>query len=204
MKKISQVSLTLVLLLILLVVTSVHAQDGIVVWITGGETDAAALQAASAAFTEETGIAVTVESVAWGDAYSRYLTAINSGTGADLFAGGMSWGISLGGVGGLVDLSQQFKDSYQTVLDANNPAFVKAIIGTDGAVYGVPYNQDVLMMYYLPENLKQVGFDAAPATWEELTAAVQALKDAGLGGGGFSWGQASWIGYQSFLAEAGG
>ena len=91
----------------------------------------------------------------------RYLTAVNSGTGSDMFAGGMSWGISLGGVGGLVDLKTQFPDDIQTVLDGNNPVFVSSIVGQDGKVYGVPYNQDVFLMYYLPDMLKQAGIDAA-------------------------------------------
>ncbi len=106
-----------------------------------------------------TGIAVNVEAVGWSDAYSRYLTAVNSGSGADMFAGGMSWGISLGGVGGLVDLKSQFADQVSPLLDQNNPEFVNAIIGTDGAVYGVPYNQDVLLMYYLPDAFAQAGIE---------------------------------------------
>lgn len=183
-----------------------HAQDAgaIKIWITGGENDATALGDAAASFTEETGIAVTVEAVSWGDAYARYLTAVNSGEGADMFAGGMSWGISLGGVGGVIDLSQQFPDEYQAVLDQNNPEFVKSIVGIDGAVYGVPYNQDVMMMYYLPEALAQVGYEAPPATWEEFTEVVAALKEAGLGGAGMGWGNAGWLGFQSYLAQAGG
>ncbi|MEP7291192.1 MAG: extracellular solute-binding protein [Chloroflexota bacterium] len=192
-------------LVILAIVLPVSAQDdGITVWITGSDTDATTLQAAAAAFTEDTGVNVTVEAVSWDDAYSRYLTAVNSGTGADVFAGGMSWGISLGGVGGLVDLSQQFPDEYQSVLDGTNPSFVEAIIGQDGAVYGVPYNQDVLLMYYLPENLAAVGYDAPPATWEEFSDLVTKLNDAGMGGAGMGWGNVSWLGFQPFLAQAGG
>lgn len=200
-----KLTLLLTLLCLVLVAMSVTAQEeGITFWITGGENDSSAVQAAAAAFTEETGIPVTVEAVDWGDAYSRYLTAINSGTGADLFAGGMSWGISLGGVGGLVDLAQAFPDGLQGVLDVNNPEFVNAIIAPTGEVYGVPFNQDLIMMFYMPENLAAVGYDAPPATWEEFTEVVNALNEAGLGGAGFGWGHVSWIGFQPFLAQAGG
>lgn len=183
---------------------SVIAQSGITIWLTGDENQATALQNAAVAFTASSGIAVKVEAVAWGDAYSRYLTAVNSRSGADMFAGGMSWGISLGDVGGLVDLSQAYPDEYEEVLDMNNPAFVEAIIGVDGAVYGIPFNQDLIVMFYMPEKLAQVGFDAPPTTWEEFGEVVDALRAARLGGAGFAWGHASWIGFQAILAQAGG
>ena len=202
----SHKSLIVAVLLILALAFPAQMQDdALEIWVTGGENDATTLQAAAASFIEETGIDVVVEYVDWGDAYSRYLTAVNSGTGADMYAGGMSWGISLGGIGGLVDLSQaEFAGEVQEVLDGNNPEFVKGIIGVDGAIYGVPYNQDVMVMYYLKDNLAQVGFENPPATWEELDAALAALQEAGLGTGGFGWGNADWISFQQFLAQAGG
>lgn len=183
----------------------VAAQEkSITVWITGGDNEATALANAAEAFTKETGIKVNVEAVGWSDAQAKYLTAINSGTGADIFAGGMSWGISFGGVGGVVDLKEKFGEDVQKLLDGNNPAFVSAITPMDDKIYSVPFNQDVFLMYYLPDNLKQAGIDAPPTTWEELTATLQALKDAGLGGGAIDWGNASWLGFQPFLAQAGG
>lgn len=203
MKKITSIFVVLAVLAMMIPATSSAQDDGILFWITGDENSAAFLQAASELFTEETGIPVTVEAVGWGEAYARYLTSVNSGEGADMFAGGMSWGISLGDLGGLVDLSQAFPDEYQAVLDANNPAFVGAIVGVDGAVYGVPYNQDVQLMFYMPEALAEVGFDAPPVTWEELEAVLAALNEVGKTGG-IGWGNAGWIGFQPFLEQAGG
>jgi multiple sugar transport system substrate-binding protein len=192
-------------ILLLALSAVVSAQDkSITIWITGGDNEATALSNASAAFTEETGIEVNVEAVGWSDAQSRYLTAINSGSGADMFAGGMSWGISFGGIGGLVDLKTEFGDDVQAVLDGNNPEFANAIVGVDGAVYGVPYNQDVFLMYYLPEALAGAGIENPPTTWEELAATLEALNEAGVGGAGMGWGNASWLSFQPFLAQAGG
>lgn len=197
--------LIVVSLVVLSLAFSVSAQDkSITIWITGGDNEATALANAAKAFTEETGIAVNVEAVGWSDAQAKYLTAINSGTGADMFAGGMSWGISYGGVGGVIDLKEQFGDDVQALLDENNPAFVRAITPPTGELYSVPYNQDVFLMYYLPEKLAEAGIEAPPATWEEFTATLQALQDAGLGGGAINWGNASWLSLQPFLAQAGG
>lgn len=201
----NKVLFILICLLLLGLIVPVSAQDkSITIWITGGDNEATALTNASEAFTAETGIKVNVEAVGWSDAQAKYLTAINSGSGADMFAGGMSWGISFGGVGGVVDLKTQFGDDIEALLAGNNPEFVNAIIGVDGAVYSVPYNQDVFLMYYLPDNLKKAGIENPPTTWEELTATLQALKDAGVGGLGIGWGNASWLGFQPFLAQAGG
>jgi ABC-type glycerol-3-phosphate transport system substrate-binding protein len=180
------------------------AQDELTIWMTGGENDSLVLQTAAAGFTESTGIAVKVEPVGWGEAYARFLTAVNAGEGADMFAGGMSWGISLGDLGGLINLDEAYADDIDDLLDGNNAEFVNAIIGTDGAVYGVPYDEAIHVMYYMPGVLAEAGIDSAPATWDELTEALDALAEAGLGGGGFGWGNAGWLGFQPFVAQAGG
>jgi multiple sugar transport system substrate-binding protein len=60
-------------------------------------------------------------------------------------------------------------------------------------------------MYYLPEELAAAGIEAPPTTWEELTAAIEALQAAGKDGITMDWGgPVSWLTYQSFLAQAGG
>ena len=158
----------LVVLCIVLIVgvLSASAQDELRIWMTGGEGDTLTLQTAVAGFTEATGINVSVEPVGWGEAYARFLTAVNAGEGADLFAGGMSWGISLGDLGGLINLDEAYADEIDGILDGNNAEFVNAIIGVDGAVYGVPYDESIHVMYYLPGVLAKAGIDAAPSTWE--------------------------------------
>ena len=198
--------LKIVLLCIALIasVFSASAQNEVTIWMTGGENDSLVLQSAVADFTEATGITVNVEPVGWGEAYTRFLTAVTAGEGADMFAGGMSWGISLGDLGGLVNLGEAYADEIDGILAGNNPAFVDAIIGVDGAVYGVPYDESIHVMYYLPGVLAEAGIDSAPTTWDELTDALVALEEAGLGGGGLGWGNAGWLGFQPFLVQAGG
>lgn len=198
-----QVLLILVLVLLVLAIPA-QAQDEITVWLTGSDTDATILQEASVAFTEETGIVVNVEAVPWSDSYTRSLTATNSGIGADIIIGGMSWGISLGNLGGLVDLGETFGEDTEALLAVNNPAFVEATIGADGVQYAVPYSQDVHIMYYSTAAFEEAGIEGVPATWEEFTAALDALEEAGLGGGAYGWGNASWLSYIGILGQAGG
>jgi len=198
-----QVLLILVLVLLVLAIPA-QAQEEITVWLTGSDTDATILQEASAAWTAESGIAVNVEAVPWSDSYTRSLTAINSGVGADVIIGGMSWGISLGNLGGLTELSDTFGEDTEALLAVNNQAFVDATIGVDGAQYAIPYSQDVHIMYYSTAAFEEAGIESAPATWEEFTAALDALEEAGLGGGAYGWGNASWLSFIGILNQAGG
>lgn len=198
--------LLVVLLMLVAAVTGVNAQDKeILVWLTGSEPEAEALQEASAGWAEATGNSVVVEAVPWGDAYAKALTATSSGEGADIIIGGMSWGISLGGAGGMVNIAEQFPDDLAAIQEANNPEFMSAISSIDGSVYGLPYDAALTMMYYMPDVLAEAGIDAPPTTWEELTAAIEALQAAGKDGISMDWGgPVSWLTYQSFLAQAGG
>jgi multiple sugar transport system substrate-binding protein len=47
-------------------------------------------------------------------------------------------------------------------------------------VYGMPWLLDTKYLFYNMDMLSQAGFDAPPATWEELVTQAQAIKDAGL------------------------
>ena len=200
--------LTLVLTLLLLVaaIGGVSAQGKeVLVWLTGSEPEAEALHEASAAWAEATGNTVVVEAVPWGDAYAKALTATSSGEGADIIIGGMSWGISLGGAGGMVNIAEQFPDELAAIKEANNPDFMGAISSVDGSVYGLPYDATFTMMYYIPEALAEAGIDAPPTTWDELTAAIETLQEAGKDGISMDWGgPVSWLTFQTFLAQAGG
>jgi len=198
--------LILALVVLVAAIGGVSAQDKeILVWLTGSEPEAEALQEASAAWAESTGNTVVVEAVPWGDAYAKALTATSAGEGADIIIGGMSWGISLGGAGGMVNLAEQFPDDLSTIKEANNPAFMGAISSVDGSVYGLPYNADFTMMYYIPEILTEAGIETPPATWDELVSAIEALQAAGKDGISIDWGgPVSWLTYQTFLAQAGG
>jgi len=197
--------LFIVLIVLLSLAISVNAQaTSIKIWINGGANDATALQTAAQAFTTKTGIGVTVEAVDWSNATAQYLAAINAGTGADIVIGGESYPIDFGNIGGLVDLKAAYPNDIQAVLDGSSKAMEQALIGSDGKVYGVPYHEDMLLMYYLPDALTKAGISKAPTTWDELTAAATALKAANLGTIGMGWGGVSWLNYQDFLAQAGG
>ncbi len=188
-----------VLLLSLSIGFTANAQSsGITVWLTGDDTGAAILQEVANMWTETSGTPVTVTAVGWGDAYAQSLAAVAGGSGADIIIGGMSWGISLGSLGGMVELSELYPDQIAEVAEISNPAFYSAILTTEGEVFYVPFNLDTMVMYYNTATFEAAGLEA-PATWDDVAAA----SEAGLTGG-WSWGNASWLGFQGVLKQAGG
>ena len=177
------------------------AQDSveITVWFTGDDQQAEALSIAADAWEAETGNMVNVEAVGWGDAYARALTATTSGEGADILMGGMSWGISLGELGGMVNLAEKYPDDIAEIAEISSPAFYDAIVSRDGSVYGIPYNLDVYVMYYRNDLI-----DPPPATWDELRDTVVALQDDGAQGLAIVWGNSEVWSFTNTLYQAGG
>lgn len=69
----------------------------------------------------------------------------------------------------------------------------------DGKQYGVPFDAGMVGVWYNKDLFTQAGIDAPPATWEELLADVQTLKDAGITpiavGAGDKWPAHFWYSY---------
>jgi ABC-type glycerol-3-phosphate transport system substrate-binding protein len=170
----------------------------ITVWFTGDESGANVVQEVANQWAEATGNTVTVTPVGWGDAYATALSAVADGSGADIIVGGMSWGISLGKLGGMVDLGATFPDQIAEIEAQSNEAFYDAIVTPEGQVFYVPYNLDTMLMYYLPSAFEAAGAEV-PATWDGVAAAAEAGVT-----GGWSWGNTSWLGFQGVLKQAGG
>jgi multiple sugar transport system substrate-binding protein len=187
------------ILVMMAISLGVRAQGtDVTVWLTGDDTGAAILQKVADGWAEKTGNTVTVTAVGWGDAYAQSLAAVADGSGADIIIGGMSWGISLGNLGGMVDLGEKYPEEITKIGEQSNPAFFNATKTVDGKVYYVPFNLDTIVMYYKPEDFEAAGLEV-PATWDD----VEAASDAGLKGA-WSWGNSSWIGFQGILKQAGG
>ncbi|MBN2305232.1 MAG: extracellular solute-binding protein [Anaerolineae bacterium] len=200
-RKLTLVLVFVVALSLLLSAAPSSAREGveIVVWFTGDDQQAEALSIAADIWEAETGNTVSVEAVGWGDAYARALTATTSGEGADILMGGMSWGISLGELGGMVNLAEKYPDDIAAIAEASNPGFYEAIVSRDGSIYGVPYNLDIYLMYYRTDLI-----ETPPATWDELRDTIAALQADGAQGMAIVWGNGDWLGFTNVLYQAGG
>lgn len=182
------------------------ASTSLLVWTAGSEDDTLVMLAAANLWTARTGNQVRIVAVSWDELHAKVLDAVTNGQGPDIITGGLSYGIEFGGMGGMVDLSQKYPKEIKKMQAAANAGIWSSIVATNGRVYGVPYDLTTYLLYYRLDLLQKVGIKSPPATWNQLTAAITAVRKANKGKGGFAldWGNTQWLGFANFLYEAGG
>ena len=57
----------------------------------------------------------------------------------------------------------------------------------DGKLMAVPFANSNMLLYYNEDALKEAGFDASPATWDELAQYTEALTKKGADGSVSYW-----------------
>ena len=103
-------------------------------------------------------------------------TEMQSGNPPDLF---QSWGGGTLAQQVAAGLVQPIDDQIADVKDNINAAGL-SMANVDGKQYGLPYNLGVVGLWYNKDLFQQAGIAGPPATWDELLADVQALKDKGI------------------------
>lgn len=173
--------------------------DGVelTMWLVGSEAQARTINTLAKPFTERTGMAVRCEAISWGEAHSKYLTAVAGDVQPDIGTMGLTWGSEFGRLGALVDLRQAFPEDTQAIREATFPGLWESI-EQDGQVFGVPFDLSLQILYYRTDLIPQ-----PPQTWEDLAALLQTLQQDGRRMI-IDWGNVSWIGYAPFLWQAGG
>lgn len=172
-------------------------QPQVTMWLVGSESQAKTINALSAPFTERTGVRVRCEAVSWGEAHSKYLTAVAGGVQPDIGTMGLTWGAEFGRLGALVNLREQFPEDIAKI-QGDTFAGLWDSVEQDERVFGIPFDLTVQVLYYRTDLIPR-----PPATWEELTALLQRLKTDGRRMI-IDWGNLGWIGYAPFLWQAGG
>jgi raffinose/stachyose/melibiose transport system substrate-binding protein len=176
--------IVLVSLFLLVSVAGVTAQDAVTIqwWhINTNENEAAYWQGLADAFVAEHPN-VTIEiTILENNAFKeRLVTVMQANDPPDLFqswGGGVLWSFADNGLVRNIapELEGEWKDSFaaQAALE---------LYGQNGEYYGVPWTWGAVGMFYNKALFEQAGLDPdnPPATWTELLAAVQTLKDAGI------------------------
>ena len=166
-------------------------------WLVGSEAQAKTVNQLAETFTKQTNVRVRCEAISWGEAHSKYLTAVAGGVEPDIGTMGLTWGIEFGRLGALVNLRQAFPEAVAAIQQTTFPGLWRSI-EEGGRVYGIPFDVSLQVLYYRTDLLPKL-----PQTWEELTAALERLRQENrrmL----VDWGNLSWIGYAPFLWQAGG
>lgn len=154
------------------------------VWGMGEE--AKSLPAIAEGFTKENpNITVKVQALPWNQAHDKLLTSIASKKGPDVIQMGTTWIPEFANAKALMDLTP-YVDKYPELNPDNFYPGAAEAGNYNGAYVGAPWYVDTRVLYYRTDLLKEVGYDQAPATWDELSDAAQKLAARGEGKYGIS------------------
>ncbi|WNB86885.1 extracellular solute-binding protein [Cellulomonas sp. ATA003] len=139
------------------------------------------------------GVTIDIQAVQNEDMDGKLQTALNSGDSPDIF-------MARGG-GKLADVveANQIMDLTDLITDETRAAVGEGALqafSIDGKVYGMPTAVLPGGFYYTEEVFEKAGITETPETFEELTAATEALKAAGIApvalGAKDAWPAAHW------------
>ena len=141
--------------------TTAATDASLTIWVD--ENRQPAVEAAAAAFEEETGAQVELVVKNFEDIRADFIAQVPTGEGPDITVGAHDWlgALVTAGVVNTVDLGDKAAEFEQVGLDA---------FSYDGQLYGLPYALEAVA---LVQNTALVGTEA-PATWDDMIAAGQA------------------------------
>jgi multiple sugar transport system substrate-binding protein len=129
-------------------------------------------------FEEETGIQVEVIQSAWAAVADKVVPEMATGGSAyDVVEFDNGWVAQWCGAGWTTPLDEFMEEGYT---DGMIPGLVDLFSCPDGTVHGLVWNNDTRFFFYNAEKLAEAGFDAPPATLDELLAQSQAAQEAGV------------------------
>lgn len=166
-------------------------------WLVGSEGQAQSINVLGEDFLKDTGVKVRCEAISWGEAHSKYLTAVAGEVTPDIGTMGLTWGTEFGSLGAMVDLAQAYPQDIAQIKAQAFPSIWQAAEYKD-KIFAVPFDMSLYVLYYRNDIVSK-----PPQTWEELSALLLKLHNQNKGLI-FDWGSMNWIGYSPFLWQAGG
>ena len=128
------------------------------------------LDAKVAEFQKETGITVHYEVIGWGDAWTRLVTAITGGEGADVVQVGTTWNPQLAAMTGLKKVNPSEFGGISAFMPANYESTTYK-----GESYGVPWFAETRCLFYNKDHFAEVKLEP-PTTYDELVAVGNRLS----------------------------
>lgn len=137
-------------------------------------------------FTKENpNIKIETQALPWDQGHEKLLTAIASKKGPDVIQMGSSWIPEFADAGALADLAP-YAEQYPELKPENFYAGAVEAGTYEDKYVSSPWYVETRVLYYRSDLLKEVGYDQAPQTWEELSDAAQKLAARGDGKYGIS------------------
>ena len=112
------------------------------------------------------GVRVSVQSVPWGAAHEKLITAVAGESVPDVCQLGSTWVPEFQAMGVLVPLDTFLSSSVVQIPDFFGGSLKINFIG--GQLFGIPWYVDTRVLFYRKDILRSVGYDEAPKTWEEF------------------------------------
>lgn len=136
------------------------------------------IQAMSQEFMDKNpNINVELDFVTYEALHDKIVTAAASKAGTyDVVLMDCIWPAEFAAAGFIMDVSDKVTDEMKKDIW---PGALEAVT-YQGKVYGMPWVNDVLFLYYNEEMLKAAGFDNPPKTWTELEQMSMTAKEKGI------------------------
>lgn len=121
-------------------------------------------------------IRVEVQQIPWTAAHEKLLTAYAGESTPDVCQLGNTWIPEFTVLNALEPLDTFVRSSATSDRNDIFPGVLKTNI-IDSVLYGLPWYVDTRVVYYRKDLLKKAGYDELPATWTEIAAASEKIRD---------------------------
>jgi multiple sugar transport system substrate-binding protein len=135
------------------------------------------VQSHLSAFTESTGIPVNYGNSPWAQYREGMVTKFVGGAPLDMMWVSDAWLPEWAEAGWISPI-----DDYDFLMAYNDEAedFCTDSMTYNGRQYGLTYYTDFMAFLYDEEKVKEAGFDAPPATWDEVVEQSLVMKEKGI------------------------
>ena len=112
----------------------------------------------------------------WGNGHSQYYNAVMAKTAPDIAMLGGTWCVEFMEMGELSPIADYVS---QELIDTFIPSGFDVMTGSDGTIYGLPWDGCTWGVIYRTDLFEQAGIEKLPTTWDELLEAGAKMKDIG-------------------------
>lgn len=129
------------------------------------------------AFEKETGVAVNYGNLPWAQYREGMVTKFVGGAPMDMMWVSDSWLPEWAEAGWITPIDEY---DFLTQYNAEAEDFCTDSMTYNGRQYGLTYYTDYMAFLYDEEKVKEAGFDAPPATWDEVVEQSLVMKEKGI------------------------
>ena len=145
--------------------------------VSNGIEDSLMFRDLAAQFEKESGIAVRVTPLSWGNFGQKYMTSMAAGLPPDAGVANLGSPMEWGSVGGVVDFRTAFGSDFDELGSRFFPGALPQF-EFRGHLFGLPTELVTVMLYYRRDIFERLGLKP-PETWSQLDASIRTLEAKG-------------------------